>query len=109
MFEDHISSGIGHSDDAEMVMYILVNGFTKDESQIKIDFSVECEGKEDCRFMLQSVSLIYTYITTNLCIRHVLSRYFRYLQVFRKMLIRRVDIAYHYFRRVVIFVFVHGY
>ena len=55
--DSHIASGMSHSDDAELVMYIKVDRFTQKKSQFSMDFEIEfCSGM-NCRLKIQSVSI----------------------------------------------------
>ena len=54
--DSHIASGLGHSDDAELVIHIKVDRFTQKKSQFSMDFEIEfCSGM-NCRLKIQSVS-----------------------------------------------------
>ena len=55
--ESHIASGSSHSDDAELLMYIKVDRFTRKKSKFSMDFEIEfCHGM-NCRLKIQSVSI----------------------------------------------------
>ena len=57
MHEEYMSSGIGHSDDARQVLYLIIPGFTEHTSKLKVDFQIDCET-DKCHFILQSVSCV---------------------------------------------------
>eukprot|EP00111_Clytia_hemisphaerica_P023252 TCONS_00068382-protein len=54
LHDDHISSGLGHADDAELLMYILVPGFTSQKSTFKMTYQVVCPSG-NCRLRIQTV------------------------------------------------------
>jgi len=54
MHEEYMSSGIGHSDDARQVLYLIIPGFTEHTSKLKVDFQIDCET-DKCHFILQSI------------------------------------------------------
>lgn len=54
LHDDYISSGLGHADDAELLMYIIVPGFTASKSTFKMTFSIICPSN-NCRLRLQTV------------------------------------------------------
>ena len=53
----YISTGIGNSDDAELVMYISVTAFTEDTSTFTMTFEQSCLGDEQCRTKFQEVKI----------------------------------------------------
>ena len=55
--DSYIASGIGHSDDAELLLLIKVDRFTQKKSQFSMDFEIEfCTGM-NCRLKIQLVSI----------------------------------------------------
>lgn len=55
--DSYLSSGIGHSDDAELLIDIKLDRFTRKKSKFSMDFKIEfCNGMH-CRLKIQSVSV----------------------------------------------------
>ena len=52
--DSYISTGNGHSDDAEQLMVITVPEFTKEKNEFKIDFAIDCPT-DKCRFKIELV------------------------------------------------------
>ncbi|XP_057296474.1 endosome/lysosome-associated apoptosis and autophagy regulator family member 2-like [Hydractinia symbiolongicarpus] len=55
MQQDAISSGVGHADDAELIMFIVVPAFTKSRSEFKMTFEIVNCGSDTCRLKIQSM------------------------------------------------------
>ncbi|XP_065674397.1 endosome/lysosome-associated apoptosis and autophagy regulator family member 2 isoform X2 [Hydra vulgaris] len=60
VYSSYISTGIGHSDDAELVMYIDVTAFTEDESTFTMTFEQFCQNDDLCRTKFQEVDAGHT-------------------------------------------------
>ena len=55
--DSYLTSGIGHSDDAELLIYIKVDRFTQKNPKFSMDFEIEfCNGM-NCRLKIQLVSI----------------------------------------------------
>ena len=55
LHDSYISTGVGHADDAELLMYIIVPGFTNRKSKFKMTYKVICPSN-NCRLRVQTVS-----------------------------------------------------
>ena len=55
LHDSYISTGLGHADDAELLMYIIVPGFTSHKSKFRMTYKIICPSN-NCRLRVQSVS-----------------------------------------------------
>ena len=55
LHDSYISTGLGHADDAELLMYVVVPGFTSRRSKFSLTYKIICPS-DNCRMRIQTVS-----------------------------------------------------